>query len=295
MPHPITADTRLVNTGNRLYARLFNPDDPHGWADYHSVTSDDGYLWIHTHGLARRGLPELEIVDVPAPLRGHAHQLMFGIVARLRELGREGIAEDIDGRFSTPSQNFRQPITLCPAFHDDAAHRNILRIVDRGMPVEAGFPRRLFAAHLTAWAELADDPARKEAMCRQALAIDPGCFLEMMAGAEIDPGNPDFTDLQQRASLAAYVTLAEALYEQGRTAEGERYYEEAAARCPGWAQVHRAWLVGKYRRKDAFMNFWRELDLTRICTLYRPANSTGPLPKLQPKRSGGTGRKKQSA
>lgn len=279
MEHSITSETRLAGILPRLYRRFFQPGDPHGWADYHCVEQPDGRFWIHTHGLRRRRLPELEFADVPHDMRGHAHQLMFAIIENLGAAGVARADGDIEGAFSAPGQNFRQMATLRPAEREDTRHRDILRIVDWARPVDPGFPARLFAAHIAAWAELADDPARKEAMCRRALAIFPGYFLEMIAGADIHPRNADITDLQHRANLSAYLSLADALFAQGRAGEAIGYLEEAIARCPGWGQAHRDYLIGKYRRKDVFMNFWRDADIAEICARHRPANTTGALPK----------------
>lgn len=281
MHHPITSETRLAGTATRLYRRFFQPDDPHGWADYHCVEQPDGCFWIHTHGLRRLGLVELEFTGVPHDMCGHAHQLMFAIIESLRATGAARADSDIEGAFSTPGQNFQQMVTLRASPREDARHRGTLRIVDWDRPAEDGFPARLFAAHIAAWAELAGDPAQREAMCRRALAIFPGHFLEMTAGADVDPRKPDITDLQHRANLSVYLSLADALFAQGRAGEAIGYLEEAIARCPGWGQTHRAWLVAKYRRKDAFMNFWREAEITEICARNRPANTTGPLPKLK--------------
>ena len=284
MHHPITPETRLAGTATRLYRRFLQPDDPHGWADYHCVEQPGGGFWVHTHGLQRLGLRDLEITGVPHDMRGHAHQLMFAIIESLRSTGAARADTDIEGVFSTPGQNFRQMATLRAAAHEDSRHRGSLRIVDWDRPAETGFPVRLFAAHIAAWAELAGDPAQREAMCRRALAIFPGHFLEMTAGADVDPRKPDITDLQQRANLSAYLSLADALFAQGRAGEAVGYLEEAIARCPGWGQTQRAWLIAKYRRKDAFMNFWRDADIAEICARRRPANTTGPLPGLSANR-----------
>ena len=295
MHHPITSETRLAGTTTRLYRRFFQPDDPHGWADYHCVEQPDGCFWIHTHGLRRWGLAELELTGVPHDMRGHAHQLMFAIIENLKPAGAARADGDIEGVFSMPGQNFRQMATLRPAPREDSKYSTIMRIVDWDRPVESGFPARLFASHIAAWAELAGDPAQKEAMCRRALAIFPGYFLEMTAGAGLDNRDADFTDLQHRANLSVYLSLAEALFAQGRAAEAIGYLEEAIARCPGWGQTHRAWLIAKYRRKDAFMNFWRDADIAEICARIRPANTTGPLPKLKANRTTSKKRKTQGA
>lgn len=285
MQHPITSDTRLVGSATRLYHRLFKPGDPHGWAEYHCVEEPGGTLWLHCHGVMRGRLANLEFVGVPANMRGYAQQMMFEIIAHGRARGMLGGDMDMEGVFSAPMQSFRQMITLRWARHEDEAHQATLRIVDWDQPLDSGFPVRLFASHIAAWAEYAVEPEKKEAMCRRSLAIFPGYFLEMTAGADVRPGKADLTDLQYRANLSVYLSLAGALFEQGRSAEGVKYLQEAIARCPGWAQVYRAYLVKKYKRKDDFMNFWRAADIAEICARLRPANTTGPLPKLKAKRT----------
>lgn len=286
MQHPVTPQTRLVRPATRLYRRVFNRQDPHGWADYHCVDEPDGGLWIHCHVPPRSPLANLEFVGVPPEMRGHAHQLMFEIIAHGRAQGGLGANMDIEGIFSAPLQNFWQMATLRWTEHEDSEHFGMLRIVDRDQPLESGFPRRLFASHIAAWAEFAHEPAKKEAMCRRALAIFPGHFLEMTAGADIRPGKADFTDLQFRASLTTYISLAHALFDQGRSNEGIGYLKEAIARCPGWACAYRAHLLKAYNSRDRYIDFWREADIEEICAAGRPANSTGPMPVPGAKRSG---------
>jgi len=283
MRHTITARTRLAGSLTRLHRRYFKPEDPHGWADYHSVEEPDGAFWVHTHGLRRWGLPDLEFAGVPPDMVSYAHQMLFEIITHAKAGLALAAESDIEGVFSAPVQGFRQLATLRWAPHDDPEHQESLRIVDWGHPVESGFPRRLFVSHVAAWADLAEDPARKEALCRRALALFPGCFLEMGAGIDIEPGKADLTDLQHRANLQVYLSLSQALFDQDRPGEAIGYLEEAIARCPGWAKVYQDYLVNKYRRKDAFMNFWRDADLKEICAQRRPANTSGPLPRRRPK------------
>ena len=290
MQHPITTDTRLAGTVARLYRRLFRPDDPHGWADYHCVEQPDGNFWIHTHGLGRWRLPDLEFTGVPHDMCSHAHQLMFAIIESCRDAGAAHADGDVEGVFSAPGQNFLQLATLRPAPRGDSEHWNTLRIVDWDQPAESGFAARLFASHIAAWAELAGDPVKKEVMCRRALVFFPGHFLEMTAGADIDPRDADLTDLQYRANLSIYLSLVEALFAQGRVTEAIGYLEEAIARCPGWAQAFRGWLVANYRRNDAFINFWHAADISEICARCRPAGMAGSPPE---QKATGFGRKKR--
>lgn len=285
MRHNVTSETRLAGPGVRLLRRVFDLDDPHGWADYHCIEAADGTLWIHCH-TPRGRLPAMEFVGVPADMRGHAHQLIFGILAHGRAGHRLGVDCDIEGIFSAPLQNFRQMATLRGTNYEDPDHHGLLRIVDWDQPAESGFPRRLFAAHIMAWAEFTEDPAQREAMSRRALAIFPGYFLEMLAGADIRPGEADLTDTQSRANLSAYIVLAHALFDQGRAKEGIGYLEQAIARCPGWACAHRHHLLNTYRAKDRYIDFWRAADIEEICGRLRPANTMGPIPVLTSPKAG---------
>lgn len=278
MIHPIASETRLVAPATRLFRRFFSPHDPHGWADYHSVEQPDGTLWIHCHGPRRQ--PDLELVCVPPDLRAHAHQLMFGIMAQGRALGGFGPDMDVEGAFSLPLQSFRQMATLraAPCEDDDTDHRGMLRVVDWDQPLDSGFPRRLFASHIAAWAEFARDPGTKEAMCRRALAIFPGHFMEMTAGEDIRPDDADLTDPQFQANLTAYISLAHALFDQGRGNEGISYLQEAVARCPGWARVYRDHLLVTYSNDDRYIQFWRNVDIEQVCAELYPASMIAPPP-----------------
>lgn len=277
MQHPVTPETRLVGTSARLFRRFFKPHDPHGWADFHCVEEPEGTLWVHCHCPRGSRLPGLEFTGVPADMRGYAHQLLFELIAYGRVQGALHADMDVEGIFSAPLQSFRQMVTLRPVPRDDPDHRGMLRIVDGNQPLESGFPRRLFASHIAAWAEFAYEPDKKEAMCRRALAIFPGAFLEMTAGAGIKPDKADLTDLQFRANLSIYVSLAHALFDQGRATEGFDYLECAIARCPGWAATYREHVLTAYRARDRYIEFWREADIQEICAARRPANSMGPM------------------
>lgn len=290
MRHNISSETRLAGPGQRLLRRLFDLDDPHGWADYHCIETADGTLWVHCH-VSGRAWCGLELVDVPMDMRGHAHQLLFGILAHGRAGQPIAADRDIEGDFSAPVQNFRQMATLRGTEHEDAEHSGMLRIVDWDQPATSGFPRRLFASHIMAWAEFTEEPARKEAMCRRSLAIFPGYFLEMSAGADIVPGKADLTDTQFRANLSAYIILAHALFDQGRANEGTGYLEQAIARCPGWACAQRHHILKAYRAKDRYVDFWRSVDIEETCARLRPANTMGPMPVFAETKRAKTGTK----
>lgn len=58
---------------------LITPTHPHGYVDLHAVIEEDETqtLWVHTHGLQKFQLPEIELIGVPNRLRGYAHGNMF--------------------------------------------------------------------------------------------------------------------------------------------------------------------------------------------------------------------------
>src|SRR5262245_18083674 len=52
----------------------------------HAVTpAAEGGAWLHTHGLWRCGVPELEMLDVPARDASRAAELLSAIASRLLE------------------------------------------------------------------------------------------------------------------------------------------------------------------------------------------------------------------
>lgn len=60
---------------------LFGPGHPRGWTDMHAVveTEQSDTLWIHTHGLEKLGLHDIEFVSAPTALRGYAHGMLFDL------------------------------------------------------------------------------------------------------------------------------------------------------------------------------------------------------------------------
>ena len=68
--------------------------------DVHAVNGVDGGVWLHTHGLGRAGLPDLDLVGVPSGAAEDAHELLHAVVDGL--LG--GIEPDPDGRLEIGEQ-----------------------------------------------------------------------------------------------------------------------------------------------------------------------------------------------
>lgn len=263
MDHPITSKTRLTGPVSRLYRKLFKPDDPRGWADYHMVPERRGTLWIHCHGLQRRLGYDLELVAVPPEFRAVALDLMFAVIRHFRG-GRPAAADmPLSARLVSKSQRFAHLATLRAAPRADKRHQGSLRVLDHDEPIQSGFPHRLFATHLAAQAEAAEDPKRKERLYRRALEIFPGDFGGD-EGTEFDPNAPDLTMQQNRSNLAAYMGLAEILRAQRRMGEAAGFLEAAIARCPRWAMVHRVHLLQDYRPDDPYLRYWKDANIGEI-------------------------------
>lgn len=275
MKHPIKSGTRLVKPVPRLFYMLFGRSNPRGWADYHIVPERRGTLWIHCHGPARRGGANLEFVGVPMDLRNQALQLMFSLVAQMRA-GRKFAADgDFAAALSSPRQGFMQIGTLRAAAWTDKDHKGMLRVVDHGELLNSGFPRRLFASHVAARAQRAEDPARKAALCRKSLDIFPGDFADLAAGRGADADG--ITEPQNRCNLTAYTGLADALCAQGRYSDACGVIADAIARCPGWAHGYRDRLLQSGAPGTPYTRFWRDANIPEIADRRRPAAESGPI------------------
>jgi len=263
MNHPITSKIRLAGPVSRLYRKLFKPDDPRGWADYHMVPDRRGTLWIHCHGLQRRLGGDLEFVAVPTDLRAVALDLMFAVIRHLKGGHRACADMPLSARLVSKTQSFAHLATLRTAPRADKRHLGSLRILDYDEPIQSGFPRRLFASHLAAQAEAAKDPKRKEKLYRRAIEVFPGDFGGD-EGVEFDPAAPDLTVQQNRSNLVAYMGLAEILRAQRRMGEAAGFLEAAIARCPVWAMAHRAFLLQDYRPDDPYLRYWNDANIGEI-------------------------------
>lgn len=293
MDHPIRSDNRLANPASRFYRKIFRPHDPYGWADYHVVPERRGTLWIHCHGARRRIGADLEFVAVPPGLRDVALDLMFAIIRHLR-VGRAVSADtSLNARLVSKDQSFAHLATFRAGPRTDGRHRGSLRIADRGEPMNAGFPYRLFAAHLVAQAEEREDAKGKESLFRHAIEIFPGDFGGDN-GAEFDPAEPDLTVQQNRSNLAAYTGLAEILRAQRRMGEAAGFLEAAIARCPAWAMAYREHLMQAYSPDDPYMRYWKDANIGEI-SLRRQAAEAGtakaPSAPAGPARKPGFGRR----
>lgn len=275
MKHPVNSRTRLKGGVTRFFTRIFSSGDPRGWAEYHIVPEAGGTLWVHSHGLDNYGLPDLEFESVPDDLRGPAIDLMLALVRHARTEQHLEVDGDFSGALSAGHLAFRQTGTLRRTNHGDAEHRGLVRVVDAGEPMGAGFPARLFASHLVAMAEETTSAKKREELCSRALEIFPGEPAPFNIQIEGGAAGPDMTELQQRANLAARIGLAGALLDLDRREQGLRVLEEAIAFCPGWARQYKPEAASGGNHFHA--RFWADADIEEICARIRPANETGSI------------------
>lgn len=271
MKHRFGTGVRLVSPPARLFHMILNRGNPRAWAAYHTVPERRGTLWVHCHGLQWRGAANLEITGVPAKLRDEAIELMFGLVRIARS--RRGLKadEDFAERLSARGQQFAQLGSIRSTGRNDRQHNGMLRVVDYGQSLADGFPMRLFAAHLVARAGVVEDPKWKETLYRQALEVFPGEYAEFNEGADTDPADGDFTELQHKFNICGWYGLAELLRDQGRSTEAFVILADAMAHCPGWAGVYRNFLLHSGGKEDQYFRFWRDVDINDLAAQRRPA------------------------
>jgi hypothetical protein len=253
---------------------MFNSGDPRGWGDYHIVPESGDTLWVHTHGLDNYDLLNFEFAGVPSDLRGDAVKLALALVRH----GKTDQHLEVDGNFSgalsVDDPGFLQVGTLRNTNHGDAEHRDLLRVVDRGEPMGAGFPARLFASHLAARAEEISSAKKRERKFRRALEIFPGEPASADLRVDESGGGWDMTELQQTSNLASRIGLADTLLDLDERDEGLQVLEEAIAFCPGWARQYQPEAAGD--GNDFHTRFWADADIDAICTRLRPAAGNPP-------------------
>lgn len=289
MQHSLRGNVRLVRPTTRLLYRIFGRANPRGWADYHCVPERRGTLWLHCHGPSRRSGASLEFVGVPTELRATALQLMFALVALMREGRKFQAEEDFAAPLASPRQTVLQIGTLRAAAWSDRDHSGMLRVVDYGETLMSGFPKRLFASHIAARALLADTPKRKEKLCRKSLEVFAGDFNDAGDPTGSDGDDADLTELQNRCNLLAYTGLADALCEQNRHNDACGVIVDAIARCPSWARGYRERLLNTDAPLNQYNRFWCDANIAEIALRHQPAESPTPVNRAAPPRPRGTG------
>jgi hypothetical protein len=142
----------------------------------------------------------------------------------------------------------------------------------------AGFPVRLFASHLVAESEDTTSARKREKLCRRALEIFQGEPAPYDMQIDDSGPDPDMTDLQQTANLAARIGLADALLDRDKREEALHVLEEAIAYCPGWAKQYQPEAAAG--GNDFHARFWADADIDDICARLRPetvSNAAKPV------------------
>ena len=195
----------------RLLYRVIAPGHPRGHVQFHAVFEEPGgTLWVHTHGMSRWGLHEVEFVGVPYGLRGYAHGLLFDLIGYMRAQKPILPDEHVGGLFVAEDQPvFHLTTSRLVSRPHDPQHASVLRFVDHQTDVNSGFPARLFAAHLSALASSERSPTKRESMFRTALALFPPA------------DEPEGEEPRENANnWVALEGLGNALCDLGRTEEG---------------------------------------------------------------------------
>lgn len=275
-PHVPEAQHHLHGAAMRLLYKIIAPRNPRGWLDFHAVREPgDRTLWIHCHGMERWNLPNMEILGVPWSLGGYAHGLMFELLGYCKNTKQMNADETFGGYFTGAEQIAPHLGVLRASPCREAGHEGMLRVVDEGQPAEAGFPYRLFATHISALGWNQRKPERAVAQYREALKIFPGDYAGMTEGLDSEAGKVDSAVLQQKSNLSSWDGLAHALFCMGQDREGAECFEQAIARCPGWARFFKQFVLeeeaGSPLTGDAYVRFWSDADIDEICARLRPS------------------------
>lgn len=269
MPHPhpphigsLPLAHRLHGVAVRTLYRILAPRHPRGWVDVHHVITDaTGVGWVHTHGMTRLNLPEVEMVDVPPHLAGYCHGILFDVIGYLRHVKPIADGESFGGNLVSEDQVVPHQATM-HAVTNDEHHRNVLRVVDQGLQRDGGFPRKLVAAHLLALADQERRPNRQERLSRMAIDIYPGGD-ETPGSVEEAWRNPN--------NYFGWDKLAVSLADQGRSDEAAAAWDESAVRWPEAASRFATHVVERMKaghipppEADPSTAYWRDFAIATV-------------------------------
>jgi hypothetical protein len=216
---------KIHGTALRLFWRIIAPGHPRGWLDIHPIMENSGETaWLHCHGMERWELPNIEMVDVPIDLLGPAHGILLALTGYMKSEKPIGPNENIGGFFHSDEQIVAHEATARQSPRDEEGHTDLIRFVDVGEPAEAGFPRRLFTAHLIAIGNDYKNPRKSEWYYRRATEIYPGGDDEPPVELDAAAENPN--------NYFGWQSLGYCLVEQGRYEEGIDAFRRAVAHWP---------------------------------------------------------------
>lgn len=214
--------------------------------------------------MERWGLPNVELVEVPADLGGYAHGLLMHVTGYMKRERPIRADENFGGKFVSNEQVLIQTATARRSPNASGEHAGMLRIVDYGEPPESGLPRRLLASYLIATADQLRNVEKKNALLRHAVHIFPGDVqAPAMKSEDEGPTNPN--------NYFGWENLGTLLCESGEITEGIRCLEEAVARWPSGARIFSKHVQELHLRgevpppeKSPLTKFWLSLDADSV-------------------------------
>lgn len=213
--------------------------------------------------MGRWNLPNIEIVDVPADLGGFAHGIMFDITGYMKAHKAIKPGETFGGLLVSDEQIVPHQCSLHLAhIEDEPNEKEFLRIVDVHESVDAGFPKKLFAAHLLATAGKTRNRVKREWILRRSTEIFPGkpnSGPDDEQAARDNPGN-----------FFSWSDLGDLLCDRGSMEEGLHCLKLASEHWPFGARRNGAIILDAIREgrlpspeSDPRSRFWTEFMKTQ--------------------------------
>ena len=256
-----------------LFYRIVAPNHPRGWLEFHSV-EENGKLWIHSHGMEKWKLPNIEFKDIPIELSGFAHGIAMELTNYLKNTKVINSGEHLGGHLVSENQ-----IAIHYAsFHKierkgDTKHSGLLRIVDYKQDLNSGFPFKLFSAHLISLSELKKNPHSRIELLEKAIKIYPVQYADM------DEIEKEYEYGMNLNNFSAYWAIGDA-YLDMNDLKGFEYIENAIAKCPSWAkafindfQSQKESMLDNNIKQDPRIKFWNEMNITKIKEITKSKSS----------------------